>query len=80
MRTMFYAFPEDTQCWEIEDAYMYGDRYLVAPVLSAGATERTVYLPKGAQWREKETGCVYTGGQWRTVCAPLDVLPVFEKI
>ena len=24
MRTLFYEFPEDSTCWEVEDEYMYG--------------------------------------------------------
>ncbi|KNG45404.1 glycoside hydrolase family 31 protein [Stemphylium lycopersici] len=28
MRTLFYEFPEDQKCWEVEDQYMYGDKYL----------------------------------------------------
>ena len=38
MRAMFYAFPEDAACAELKDQYMFGDRYLVAPVLEPGAT------------------------------------------
>ena len=32
LRAMFYEFPEDPKCWELQDQYMFGDRYLVAPV------------------------------------------------
>nr|MCR5831844.1 family 31 glucosidase [Lachnospiraceae bacterium] len=42
MRTLFYEFPDDPMSWEIEDEYMYGDSYLVAPVLEAGVTSRSV--------------------------------------
>lgn len=28
MRTMFYEFPDDSACWDIDDQYMFGSRYL----------------------------------------------------
>ncbi len=79
MRTMFYMFPEDETCWEIEDTYMFGDKYLVAPILIAGVVKRKVYLPKNYNWREMETNTLYEGGQWIEADAPLDVLPVYKK-
>ena len=42
MRPLFYDFPEDKTCWETEDAYMFGPDLLVAPVMEAGATTRTI--------------------------------------
>ena len=79
IRAMFYEFPEDETCWGLEDQYMFGDRYLVAPVTELHATERTLYLPKG-EWRHVITGETLTGGGFVTVKAPLDILPVYEKI
>ena len=79
MRTMFYEFPNDPVCWELDDQYMLGDRYLVAPVMYEGMRERAVYLPSG-QWKDIHTGTVYKGGQRLTVSAPLEIIPVFERI
>ncbi len=79
IRTMFYEFPEDKKCWELEDQYMFGDRYLVAPVLEAGMKSRQVYLPEGS-WKDIHNGQVYPGGQTITRETPLEELPVFEKI
>lgn len=80
MRTMFYQFPDDEKCWELSDEYMYGDRYLVAPVLYAGAKEREVYLPKGCSWRMLESGSVFEGGTIIKVALTLESMPVFERL
>lgn len=80
MRTLFYQFPENKRCWEIEDEYMYGDRYLVAPVLYPGMKERIVYLPGGYQWKEIESGRVYSGGETVIIPLTLESIPVFEKV
>ena len=80
MRTMFYAFPQDKTCWQVEDQYMFGDDYLVAPVLYPGVTTRRVYLPAGCRWQDLESGTVYEGGSFVEVPAPLEVIPVFRKM
>lgn len=79
MRAMFYEFPDDPMCWEADEQYMFGSRYLVAPVLYAGVTEREIYLPAG-KWKNIATGEVLAGGRKVTVAAPLEVIPVFEKL
>ena len=80
MRTMFYEFPLDEKCWQIQDQYMFGDTFLVAPVMYAGMRERGVYLPRGARWKNIDTGAIFEGGQVITAQAPLDTMPVFERV
>ena len=78
MRTLFYEFPDDPMVWEIDDEYMFGGSYLVAPVLFSGAVSRNVYLPSGVRWKDINDGTVYDGGCTICAAAPLDVIPVFE--
>lgn len=80
MRTLFYEFPEDKECWEVEDEYMYGNKFLVAPILAAGVKERRVYLPAGAQWKDCESNKLYDGGQYINVEVTLENMPVFQKV
>lgn len=79
LRTMFYEFPEDDRCWELDDQYMFGDRYLVAPVLEAGMKRRQVYLPAGC-WRDLADGKEYVGGQVLNCETPIERIPVFERV
>ncbi len=79
MRPLFYMYPDDPRCWEIEDAYFYGPDILVAPILYAGQLSRSVYLPKGETWVGYESGKEYEGGQSAEVDAPLDTIPVFVR-
>ena len=79
IRTMFYEFPQDRKCWTIQDQYMFGGRYLVAPVLELHQREREVYLPDGV-WKDTNTGEIIDGGKTVVSRAPIDVIPVFEKI
>ena len=79
MRGMFYEFPDDPQCADLADQYMYGPDVLVAPVVQAGALEREVYLPAGSTWTEIHTGIEHPGGEWVTAGAGLDVVPVYVR-
>lgn len=79
IRTMFYEFPGDAKCWDIQDQYMFGDRYLCAPVFTLHAVKRDVYLPTG-KWQLTSTGEVFEGGQTVHVDAPIDYMPVFCKL
>lgn len=79
MRTMFYEFPDDSNCWDWKEQYMFGGNLLIAPLLYQDQEERQVYLPKGAMWTEVHTGKKYEGGNTITVQASIDVIPVFER-
>lgn len=80
LRAMAYEFPEDEACAGLKDQYMFGSRYLVAPVLYAGLRRRDVMLPAGCSWRNVDTGETYAGGRKVTLPAPLDRIPVLERI
>ena len=79
IRTMFYEFPEDEKCWTLQDQYMFGAKYLVAPILHLNEFEREVYLPAG-QWRNVNSGEITEGGKTVKVKAPIEEIPVFEKM
>ena len=79
MRTLFYEFPEDKDCWDVTDSYMFGPDILVAPVVHEGARSRQVYLPKGAEWVQAGSGKRYEGGKSYEIDAPIETLPVFLR-
>jgi alpha-D-xyloside xylohydrolase len=79
MRPLFYDFQDDPRSWEVEDQYMFGKDILVAPVMEQGMTERSVYLPAGACWKNAYDGAVYDGGSRIACPAPLDIIPVFLR-
>lgn len=79
LRTMFYEFPQDAHCWEVEDQYMFGGKYLVAPIFALGQREREVYLPAGS-WKNLADGQLLEGGGNVLCAAPLERIPVFERV
>ena len=79
MRALFYEFPEDAACWDINDAYMFGPDILVAPICHEKAMKREVYLPAGTIFVHAGTGKPYEGGKWYEIEADIHTLPVFLR-
>ena len=79
MRHMVLHWQEDETVYDIDDQYLLGDAFLVAPVLTDWNT-RDIYLPEG-KWIDLNTGETYTvgkGGKWLyNYYASLAELPVF---
>ncbi|WP_162233688.1 DUF5110 domain-containing protein, partial [Sphingomonas sp. Leaf62] len=63
----------------IDDEYMFGSAFLVAPVTQFRATSRSVYLPAGADWYDFATGAYLRGGQAITAAAPLATMPTYVR-
>jgi alpha-D-xyloside xylohydrolase len=79
MRTMFYEFPEDSNCWTADTQYMFGSDILVAPIFELGQRSREVYLPKNQLWKNAKTNEIIEGGQTVTVDAPINEIPLFVR-
>ncbi len=78
-RAMFLHFPEDRTTYAIQDQYLLGPDLLVAPVITQGATSRTVYLPVGCAWVHGWTGACFAGGTTIEIAAPIGMPPVFFR-
>jgi len=79
MRALFMDFPGDQTAATLNDEYMFGPAFLVAPVTDQGATSRKVYLPAGTDWYDWWTNRKIAGGQWIEAAAPIDRIPLFVR-
>lgn len=77
-RPLFLHHEDDAATYAIQDAYLYGQDMLVAPVWQAGQGERTLYLPKGETWVHVWSGATFEGGE-ATVAASLGQPAVFYR-
>jgi alpha-glucosidase (family GH31 glycosyl hydrolase) len=57
---------------------MFGDAFLVAPVLEKNADKRKLFLPAG-QWYNWHNNKMMTGGQWIEQPVTISEMPVFVK-
>ncbi len=81
-RPLWWDFPKEPDCWQIDDEYMFGDDYIAAPILAAGMRSRVVYLPGAGAvtWQHVFTHETYAGGKNHTIAAPLDSFPLFKRV
>lgn len=79
MRPLFYEFPKDERAWSVEMEYMFGEKYLVAPVMGPGVRKMKVYLPEGAEWKSWDGENEYQGGLEVEVECPIEWMPVFVR-
>lgn len=76
-RALVLEYTEDRNVRHIDDQYLFGDSFLIAPILDA-SNERQVYLPKG-RWTDYWNKELINGGQWIHIRAPLDTLPIYVR-
>ncbi|WP_369938916.1 TIM-barrel domain-containing protein [Xanthomonas medicagonis] len=79
MRGLPMDFPHDPKVADLNDEYLFGPAFLVAPVTRFGATSRQVYLPAGTSWIDFNSGKRYEGGQSIEAAAPLERMPLFVR-
>jgi oligosaccharide 4-alpha-D-glucosyltransferase len=78
MRPLYYYSFADSNALRAEEEYMWGDNLLVAPITTAGATARMLYLPAG-KWYSLADNAVTEGGKYLSHPADIKQIPVFVK-
>jgi alpha-D-xyloside xylohydrolase len=75
-RPLGFAYPELGV--HPSDIYLFGDDVLVAPVVTQGATTRSVTFPPGT-WIDWWDGSTHIGGKTEDIAAPLEKLPLYVR-
>lgn len=78
IRALWLHYPDDAKAVATEDAYMFGDSLMVAPVLEPNAEKRQLYLPHGLWW-DFWTSEQVDGGKLVDRGVDLETLPVYVK-
>ncbi len=84
LRHMSMEAPSDKETYLLDDQFMFGQAFLVAPVLEDGVGEdrvvnRSLYLPDNSTWTDFWTNEKHQGGQTVTKAAPIDIIPLYVK-
>ncbi len=78
MRPMYFEFPEDPGCRNLDLQYMLGDCLLAAPIFNDRSTAQ-FYLPDGHTWTNLLDGEVLEGGRWYQRTYDYFHMPLFVK-
>ncbi|WP_102797431.1 TIM-barrel domain-containing protein [Bowmanella denitrificans] len=78
MRPLFFEDEQNLALMDNKDSYLWGDAFLVTPVVAPGVTSVQVTLPAGV-WFDYFTGQRYSGGQQIHQPTHLETLPVLVR-
>jgi alpha-D-xyloside xylohydrolase len=73
-------FAEDKQAQNIDNEYLFGKSFLVAPVTEAKQKTKQIYLPENTDWYDFWSNIKYSGGQ--QIATPthiIDIIPLYIK-
>ncbi|XGV98595.1 MAG: TIM-barrel domain-containing protein [Leptolyngbya sp. BL-A-14] len=76
VRPIFWLDPTDPTLWNIDDAFLLGDRLLIYPILQEGQRSRSITLPRG-RWYHFWDDLPLEGEVM--LDAPLERIPVLVK-
>ena len=79
MRPLFFEEPENYKMYAISNTYLWGDSFLVSPVLNPGITSKEVIFPSTNNWFDFYTGKKYSKGTVASVKVVEDYIPVFVR-
>jgi len=77
-RPLFWLDVKDKNLSNESSSFMWGDAFLVSPIVKAGQTKKDIYFPKG-NWINFWTDEIIKGGSILSVDSPLDKMPIFIK-
>ena len=79
MRPLFYAEPDNPRLYANADSYLWGNDFLVHPILQAGQKKAEVYFPAQSNWYDFYTGQLYAAASKQAVEVSADHIPVFVR-
>lgn len=81
VRALLIDYPGDRNVWYIDDQYLFGDSFMIAPILEPLEVKKTrcLYLPKGI-WTDYWTkNVINSSGIWINREIDLETMPVYVK-
>ncbi|WP_282123644.1 glycoside hydrolase family 31 protein [Algibacter mikhailovii] len=79
MRPLFFEEPENAKLQSYSKTYLWGNDFLVAPILEPGLKEQHVYFPKHSFWFHFYSTEVIKGGQFKTVLTVEHAIPTYVR-
>ncbi len=79
MRPLLFEEPGNTALASRSDEYLWGNDFLVAPVVEKGQKEKQVYFPVSSNWYSFYSGKKYNSGTTATITLAEDHIPVFVR-
>ncbi|MGB7786673.1 MAG: TIM-barrel domain-containing protein [Salinimicrobium sp.] len=79
MRPLFFEEPENFRLYSVASEYLWGDDFLISPVLRPNISEQEVYFPKTSNWFDFYTGQKYEKGSTANIQLKEEYIPTFVR-
>jgi alpha-glucosidase (family GH31 glycosyl hydrolase) len=79
MIPLFFEEENNIELLDYQDAYLWGDAFLVSPVKAPNLKTQDVYFPKNSEWFDFYTEKSYVGGKTSTIKLSIDYIPAFVR-
>ncbi|NND50805.1 MAG: DUF4968 domain-containing protein, partial [Flavobacteriaceae bacterium] len=78
MRPLFFE-DDSKESYVRDDTYLWGDDFLVTPIVNPGETEKEVYFPKNNVWIDLYANEKIAGGQSKKIKVSEEYIPTFVR-
>ena len=79
MRPLFFDETDNNSLFTNDKSYLWGNDFLVSPVVFSGVKEQEVYFPKGSNWYDFYTDEKIQGGTLKMVPLTEDNIPTYVR-
>ncbi len=79
MIPLFFNEPNNLKLLEYQDAYFWGNAFLISPIKAPNVKKQKVYLPQNTNWFDFYTEKQYLGGQEIEIDVTMQNIPTFVK-
>ncbi len=79
MRPLFFEEPENREIYEVTDTYLWGNDFLVSPIMADSIVEKQVYFPGKGNWFDFYSGKKYKGGTTQSIALKEDHIPTYVR-
>jgi len=79
MRPVFFEEPENLESYEISDTYLWGNDFLISPVMQDSINKKEVYFPGNDNWFDYYSGKKHKGGMRDSISVSQDHIPTYVR-
>ena len=79
MRPLFFEEPHHKELLLSATSYLWGNDFLITPILQPKVTKKEIYFPKKSVWFDFYTDKRYKGGQTDSVTVQKENIPTFVR-
>ncbi|SDZ91437.1 TIM-barrel domain-containing protein [Psychroflexus halocasei] len=79
MRPLFFEEPENASLYNVSETYLWGNDFLISPVLKPHLISKEVYFPQTSNWIDYYTGEVHQAGETKEIQLKESHIPTFVR-